>query len=47
MNRDEGQYQLSHIFDDFLVPKSPGEKSSSNTRIVAKQPTSVRINSDQ
>ncbi len=31
MNRDEGQYQLSHIYDDFLVTpgtKSPGKQSS-------------------
>ena len=33
MNRDEGQYQLSHIFDEFLVAtgsKSSEEKQSGN-----------------
>ena len=33
MNRDEGQYQLTHIFDDFLVSpgsKSPGKQSGNS-----------------
>ena len=38
MNRDEGQYQLSHVFDELLIS---GEKSSRNSRTVAKQPSSV------
>ena len=38
MNRDEGQYHLSHVFDELLLP---GDKSSRNSRVVAKQPTSV------
>ena len=38
MNRDEGQYHLSHVFDELLLS---GEKSSRNSRVVAKQPTSV------
>ena len=36
MNRDEGQYQLSHIYDEFLVTpgsKSPGGKQSGNSTI--------------
>ncbi len=36
MNRDEGQYQLSHIYDELLVTpgsKSPGEKQSGNSTI--------------
>ena len=36
MNRDEGQYQLSHVFDDLL------RKSSSN--IVATQQTTRAVN---
>ena len=32
MNRDKGQYNLSHLYDDFL-------KSSRNTNILSKQPS--------
>ena len=34
MNRDEGQYQLSHLYDEFLVSpgkKSPGKRSGNTT----------------
>ena len=31
MNRDEGQYHLSHVFDEFLS----GEKQSGNPKIAA------------
>ena len=44
MNRDEGQYQLSHIFDEFLIPglkKSPDGKSTGNTKITAAGSSSV------
>ena len=37
MNRDEGQFNLSHVYDDLLV-----EKTSSNT--VTKQPELSAIN---
>ena len=39
MNRDEGQYHLTHIFDEFLVkpgPKPPGRQSGNS---VARQQT--------
>ena len=35
MNRDEGQYHLSHVFDKLLLS---GDKTSRNSRSVAKQP---------
>ena len=31
MNRDEGQYFLTHIFDE-LLEKSPGKKLSGNSK---------------
>ena len=34
MNRDEGQYQLTHIFDEFLGKpgsKSPGKGAGNST----------------
>ena len=36
MNRDEGQYQLTHIFDEFLVPmglKSPIGQQTGNPTV--------------
>jgi hypothetical protein len=33
MNRDEGQYHLSHIFDEFLLKKSPTEKTTGNSKV--------------
>ena len=46
MNRDEGQYHLSHIFDELLISssrKSPKEngKSTGNSKIGAGIHTSV------
>ena len=44
MNRDEGQYQLNHIFDEFLVPtglKSPIGQQTGNP-IVAKNSNVAR-----
>ena len=34
MNRDEGQYHLSHVFDDLLSPKekSLGDKRTGNSK---------------
>ena len=39
MNRDDGQYQFTHIFDEFLVPtgsKSPIGKQSGNPAVTKK-----------
>ena len=39
MNRDDGQYQFTHIFDEFLVPtgsKSPTGKQSCNPAVAKK-----------
>ena len=44
MNRDDGQYQFTHIFDEFLVPtgsKSPIGKQTGNTT-VARQRRAAR-----
>ena len=44
MNRDDGQYQLSHIFDEFLnleSKKSPDGKSTGNTKTTAGVTSSV------
>ena len=44
MNRDEGQYQLSHIYDDFLKQgskKSLGGKPTGNSKINAGTTSSV------
>ena len=39
MNRDEGQYQLSHLYDQFLTPgnlkRSTGNVGSGNTAQVS------------
>ena len=46
MNRDDGQYQFTHIFDEFLVPtgsKSLVGKQSGNPA-VAKKAASLEIN---
>ena len=43
MNRDEGQYRLAHIFDEFLVPmggKSPIEQQTGNPTV--NQPREFR-----
>jgi len=42
MNRDEGQYQLTHIFDDLLfsASKNPAENKTGNT-VVKKSPSDV------
>ena len=40
MNRDDGQYQFTHIFDEFLVPtgsKSPIGKQSGNPAVTKKK----------
>ena len=39
MNRDGGQYQFTHIFDEILVPtgsKSPIRKQSGNPGVAKK-----------
>ena len=38
MNRDEGQYHLSHIYDELLLnEKSPIRKSNGNSKTSAKK----------
>ena len=41
MNRDEGQYFLSHVYDEILLKtKTPDVKSTGNTKIVARSAVS-------
>ena len=45
MNRDDGQYQFTHIFDEFLVPtgsKSPIGKQSGNPAVTKKSSVVAR-----
>ncbi len=41
MNRDEGQYFLSHIFDELL--KSPGRKSTGNSKPTTKRLSGAEV----
>ena len=39
MNRDEGQYNLSHIFDDLLMEKSISYPTGNSTSVTRQQST--------
>ena len=39
MNRDEGQYNLSHIFDDLLMEKSISYSTGNSTSVTRQQST--------
>ena len=41
MNRDEGQYFLPHIFDEILMKKHLIDKSTGNTKNIARRQSSV------
>ena len=41
MNRDEGQYNLSHIFDDLLMEKSSGNSVAKQRSTTAVQRSSL------
>ena len=41
MNRDEGQYFLPHTFDEILIKKHQIDKSTGNTKNMARRQSSV------
>ena len=41
MNRDEGQYQLTHVFDDILLSGVKKQSGNSKTDATKKTPSSV------
>ena len=41
MNRDEGQYNLSHVFDDLLTADKSSGNTASSSRVVNSRSSSL------